>query len=96
MSRGVVRVRTSAIASPMSSTAAATVSPMPLVTSIVFVSSSPVIVYRSSAVLSSSGSRISAARGTRSPVVSSASMSSHSIPTEDRGDVANGSVMSSF
>jgi len=37
-------VRTAAIASAMSSTAAATVSPMPLVTSTVFVSSSPVTV----------------------------------------------------
>ena len=41
---GSVNVRTAAIASPMSSTAAATVSPMPLVSSMVFVSSSPVTV----------------------------------------------------
>ena len=41
---GWCTVRTAAIASAMSSTAAATVSPMPLVTSTVLVSSSPVTV----------------------------------------------------
>jgi hypothetical protein len=44
MPRGSVAVRISAIASAMSSMTAATVSPTPLVTSIVLVSSSPVIV----------------------------------------------------
>ena len=43
-SSGFVTVRMAAIASAMSSTAAATVSPMPLVTSTVLVSSSPVTV----------------------------------------------------
>ena len=43
---------------------------------------------RSSRAASSSG-----ARGTRSPVSPSASMSSHSRPTEERADVAKGTVM---
>ena len=68
---------------------------LPLVTSTVFVRSSPVTVYLSSAVGSSSASITSGARGTRSPDRPSASMSSHSRPTEDRADVAKGTVIAS-
>jgi len=83
------------MASTMSSAAAATVEPTPLVTSTVLVSSSLVREKRSSSIAGASSSRSSGARPARSPVARSASMSSHSKPTEERADAAKPSVMAS-